>query len=116
VETISLPSMKAARVGRFGPLEMVPDLLGIVPDCPLGDLFAELVGLWYAYVMKRERDRRTSAVKLHFTKLVNASMKAGNTSREKVSALRASKNLRTMPISYQYVDLEMAEYKLTHPE
>jgi len=48
-------------------------------------------------VIKSARDRNTSAVMLHFTKLVNASIKDGNISAEKVSALRASRNRLTMP-------------------
>jgi hypothetical protein len=49
--------------------------------------------------MKRARERKTSAVILHFTKVVRASMKDGKASREKVSALRASKNRFTIPTS-----------------
>ena len=48
--------------------------------------------------MKRARERKTSVVILHFTKVVRASMKHGKTSKENVSALRASKNRFTIPI------------------
>jgi len=47
--------------------------------------------------MKRAKDRNTSAVMLHFTRLVRASMKSGNVSCEKISALRASKKRFTIP-------------------
>ena len=79
VETMSLLSNKVLTVGLFGPFEIVPDRLGRVPDWFLGVLVAEF-GLWYAYVMKRARDRKTSAVMVHLTRLVRASIKDGNTS------------------------------------
>ena len=48
--------------------------------------------------MKSARDRKTSAVIVHFTRLVRASMKHGKTSCENVSDFKASKNLFTIPI------------------
>jgi hypothetical protein len=94
----SLLSNRVLTVGLLGPAEIVPDRLGRVPDWFFGVLEAEF-GLWYAYVMKRARDRKTSAVMVHFTRLVRASIKDGNTSCVKVSALRASKNRFTIPTS-----------------
>lgn len=101
MDTPSLLSKREERAGLLWPFETVADLLGSVPYCPLGDLDAEVAGLWKAYVTKRERERKTSAVMLHLTKLMNASMKAGNVSRENVSALSAFKNFRTIPIRCQ---------------
>jgi hypothetical protein len=79
VETTSLLSNRVLTVGLLGPTEIVPDRLGRVPDWFFGVLLAEF-GLWYAYVMKRARDRKTSAVIVHLTRLVRASIKDGNTS------------------------------------
>jgi hypothetical protein len=64
--------------------------------------------------MKRESDLKTSAVILLFTKVVKASIKEGKTSRGKVSAFRASKNLLTIPVTISHIQIQVEAALLTH--
>jgi len=75
VDTTSLPSKNTLTVGRRGPLEIEVDRPENVPLLPMGVRDPEVGGLWYAYVMKRESDRKTSGVMLLFTRLSKAWIK-----------------------------------------
>ena len=97
IDVESFPLNEVLIVGLVGPFEIVLDRLENSIVCALGVVRATEPGWWYAYVINSARDRRTSGVKLHFTKLESASMKHGNTSWEKISAFKASRNLLTMP-------------------
>ena len=66
-------------------------------------------------MIKRARERKTSAVILHFTKVVRASRKDENTSRENDSALRASRNRLTIPMQIS-ISKPCLQASLTHPE
>jgi hypothetical protein len=99
-----LASKETGRAGRFSVFEVELGRFGSVPCLNLGVRDAEAVGRCKAYVIKRARDRNTSADRLHLTNVSNTFIKFGNTSARKLSAFRASRNRFMMPMKVSDVN------------